>query len=1047
MGLRNYMVNDIKYGEVSPNYFRFRLFFISAVIFFAGLIGYLLWTSYCSQLQVRRTARSFFVGESAKRAMAVSFFFSGRLTELNDLASNADIMSLAKNAIAIGSTEHDEKQPTQLSGVCDKIVETVYTKYLGIEQVFAKIAILDGHGDLIADTDSECVLILDNDIYAKYAAKGEDVSFRAGNIGGVFSILISMPIIDGTGSIGTVVGWVRAGSLFESLRDMTASPSVGSDFLVVENVVLAISSSSAHQSGQLLLMDVLSGDWSGVTQLKAGKSGRKVDYLAISSPVKKTSLNVVSLVEEHEIFGNIDPQNLLMFSIVLFLSITGGCYYLVRSTIMRQVYEARISEAGRREDAINKQRLILENEVEGRKLADSLRVQAESRYQEIFDNTPMGIFQIDFDGRYLTVNNALVDLLHYNDADDLMNSVSSVRNQIFLNRADWDNIVGELKKSGQVVRYEAQWVCKDGSVLWTSGDIRLVESDGETSGYIEGFVIDISSRKKAEQKLLNNQNRLRSLFDNSPVALWELDFSRLKERIDSCEDTTIEDIRNSLFGSMDDVLSNLELVKIISANNLALEFLGLKSHDKLLENGFSSYLTEKSWKYFRTILLDLVSGVMHHRSEFYYVREDGKEQYFIVNCTMIPGYEDSWKRVLATVEDISEIKHIENELRLSKEEAQRANEAKGQFLANMSHEFRTPMNSIKGMAQLIETTDLSDEQSEHIRLIKSSVDSLLGIVNDILDFSKMGSGHMEMQVAPLELSPFLQEMRDVMDIGAANKNFNVVLQAEGLPHVIRIDSMKLRQILVNLLGNAIKFTSEGSVILTVKMLPEINPTKKRKLYFEISDTGIGLPEEDVESLFKSFIQGDPSITRQFGGTGLGLAICHRLVSLMGGKLEARSNPEGGAVFYFTLPIEECVLPNCSDVKVLEVQRSNKLTDLSKVKVLVAEDSRMNQILLRKIFEKYNVEKFTIVENGKEAVDIFTAEEDFDIIFMDLQMPVMDGFEAASAIRKLHIPVRIVALTANNDDDYWQRCKQCGMDDRITKPFNFEDLLAELEKVA
>ncbi|OEU70704.1 MAG: hybrid sensor histidine kinase/response regulator [Desulfovibrio sp. S3730MH75] len=1041
------MVKGIRYGEDSPNYFRFRLFFISAVIVFAGLIGYLLWTSYCSQLQVRRTARSFFVGESAKRAMAVSFFFTGRMTELDDLASNADIVSLAKKTASINSGEHDESQPIQLSSVCDKMFETVHTNFLGLEQIFAKIAILDNQGYLLADTDSECVLIRGNDIYAKYVAKGKDVSFRAGNVGGVFSILISMPIIKNSRAIGTVVGWVRAASLFESLRDMTASPSVGSDFIVVENVVLAISSSSAQQSGQLLLMDVLGGDWSGVTRLEAGKSGREVDYLAISSPVKKTSLNVVSLVEEQKIFGNIDPQNLLMFSIVLFLSITGGCYYLVRSIIMRQVYETRISEADRREDAINKQRLILEQEVEGRKLADSLRVQAESRYQEIFDNAPMGIFQIDFDGRYLTVNNALVGLLRYNDADDLMGAVTSVRSEVFLNRADWDNILGELKKSGQVVRYESQCVCKDGSVLWTAGDLRLVETENEPPGYIEGFVIDINSRKKAEQKLLNNQNRLRSLFNNSPVALWELDFSKLKEKIDSCDAKTLTDIRSRLFGTMDDVFLNLGLIKIIAANNLGLEFLGVKSSEELLETGFSKYLSESSWKYFRAILLDLVSGVMRHRSEFYYVRDDGKEQYFIVNCTMIPGYEGSWKRVLATVEDISEIKHIEKELRLSKEEAQRASEAKGQFLANMSHEFRTPMNSIKGMAQLIETTSLSDEQSEHIRLIKSSVDSLLVIVNDILDFSKMGSGHMELQIDSLELPVFLQDMRDVMDVGAANKDLDVVLKAEGLPRVIEIDSMRLRQILVNLLGNAVKFTSEGAVILTVKMLPETTSAKKRKIYFEVSDTGIGLPEEGAESLFKSFVQADPSITRQFGGTGLGLAICHRLVSLMGGELEARSNAEGGAVFYFTLPVEECFKENCSDVKALEAERSNKVADLSKVKVLVAEDSKMNQILLRKVFEKHNIENFTIVENGKEAVDLFTVEEDFDIIFMDLQMPVMDGFEAALAIRRLHFPVRIVALTANSDDEYWLRCQQCGMDERITKPFNFEELIAELEKVA
>ncbi|SDL31587.1 PAS domain S-box-containing protein [Maridesulfovibrio ferrireducens] len=1040
------MDRDIVYGDSSPNYFRFRLIFISAVIVFAGLIGYVLWTSYCSQLQVRKTARSFFVGESAKRAMAVSFFFSGRLSELNGLASSAPLKSFISMQADPDFNVNDPGCSATFHNICKNISDTVSNKYYGQEQVFAKIVVLDSKGELLVDTDSECVLIRGNDSYAGYAVKAKDPLFSTGESGGVFSIVVGVPVKGDRGEPGTILGWVRVESLFESLGDMTASPSVGSDFLLIGRTVFAISDNSARESGQLLLMDVLGGDWRGLTLLEAGKSGRDVDYLAISSPVQRTSLHIVSLVEEQKLFGLLGPQKLLLFSIVLFLAIAAGCYYLVRATIMRQVYEARISEARRREEAINMQRLELKHEIEGRELADSLRIKAESRYRDIFDNAPMGIFQVSLDGHYLTVNSAYASILGYADAEDLIVSISNDRNRIYLNAEDFDNILGQLHLSGRVLGYEVLCVRKDGSTVWTRRDFRLVDSGSALPCYIEGFVIDITVRKKVEEKLLNNQKRLRSLFENSPVALWELDFSALKKKIDSCGETTVLNIRDKVLKDQNNVFQCVELIKVLAANNIAVDFIGANSREELLASGFSSYVVKNSWKYFRSILLDLVSGAMRHRSEFYFVRSDGKEQYFIVNCTIAPEYEDSWERVLATVEDISELKRIEKELRISKEEAQKANEAKGQFLANMTHEFRTPMNAIKGMVQLIQATELTTEQNENLRLIKSSVDSLLVIANDILDFSKIDSGHMELQTESLDLPMFLKEMRDVMDIGAMNKDLKVVLKTENVPTCVEIDSMRLRQILVNLLGNAVKFTSSGAVTLTAKLVPDVESGRKRNVYFEVSDTGIGLPDNGAEDLFKSFVQADLSITRKYGGTGLGLAICHRLVKLMGGDLKGGNNSEGGAVFSFVLPLMECPL---DDVGIEETSANDKdvKDNFSKVKVLVAEDSKMNQILLRKIFEKNGLDNFVIVENGKEAVDAFTVSDDFDIIFMDIQMPVMDGFEATRAIRKLHSPVRIVALTANSDSEYWRRCKDCGMDTRITKPFNIEDLLAELKKVS
>lgn len=1039
------MDKKLKLGESSPTNFYFRLIFISAVILFAMLIGYVLWTSYCSQLQVRKTARSFFVGESAKRAMAVRFFFSGRLNELERLAASPSMQSFISMQSSPDFNLDNQSCSSAFSNIYRTISDAVSNKYPGQVKTFSRIAILDNKGELLADTDSECVLIRGNYSYAKYTVKKNEPQFSVRHSSGVLSIIIGVPFIGIDGDSGTILGWVSPETLLDSLSDLTSSPSVGSDFLVIGSTVLALTDNSARESGQLLLMDALEGGWRGITLLEAGKSGRKVNYLAISSPVKGTSLHIISLVEEQKLFGLLGPQLLLYFSIVLFLVVIVGCYYLVRSRILQQAYETDITAAARREDAINNQRLELEREIEERKLADDLRIKAENRYRDIFDNAPMGIFQINTNGSYITVNDAYASLLGYSDADELIASGLYAQNKVYHNLDDLSNINNQLNITGKISGYEALCVRKDGSLLWTRRDFRLVDS--ESVSYIEGFAIDITSRKKAEEKLLSNQKRLYSLFENSPVALWELDFSDVKEKFDSYGEISVAQLRESVLKNQKNVYECVNLIKVVAANNFAVDFIGAKSRDELIAGGFSSYVLQKSWKYFRSILLDFVSGSSRHRSEFYFVREDGKEQCFIVNCTIASDIEGSWDRVLATVEDISELKRIEKELRISKEEAQKANAAKGQFLANMSHEFRTPMNAIKGMVQLIQATELTDEQKENLRLIKSSVDSLLVIANDILDFSKIDSGHMELQIDSIDLPLFLKDIRDVMDIGAMNKDLEVVLNTANLPTCVEVDSMRLRQVLVNLLGNAVKFTSSGAVTLSAKLVPGTGQGRKKEIYFEVSDTGIGLPESGAEPLFKSFVQADASITRKYGGTGLGLAICHRLIKLMGGELKGGNNPDGGAVFSFILPVIECCAGGNRDCEETVSADKNTNYDFSKIKVLVAEDSKMNQILLRKIFEKSGVDNFVIVENGIEAVDAFTESEDFDIIFMDIQMPIMDGFEATRAIRKLHSPVRIVALTANGDSEYWQQCEDCGMDTRITKPFNIEDLLAELDKVS
>lgn len=1032
---------DTAWNRRVADYSRYRLFLVSSLIIFACLVGFALWTSYASQVQLRNTARELFTGESAKRAMAVSFYFSKRVSELGSLAASGAVRSLIAEAEE-ADLAGNQVNSALVEAVCERMFQVQSEKFVGSEKVFSRIALLDSGGRLLVDTDSECLLLEDYNFYELYVTR-DAPRFFSGESGGVMCIVVSLPVTSSDGNMGSVVGWVRVESLYQSLGDMTVSPSVGSDFLRIGKGLLAVSDVSAHRSGQLLLMNALR-EWEGLTVLKAGRTGREQNYLAISSPVQGTSLSIISLVEEKRIFGFISLKTHLFISLFIFLVVTVGCYLLVRTIFKRQIYETKAYEAAVRESEINLQKEKLEQEIKNRRLADALRKRAEIRYRDIFDNAPVGIFQITLEGRYLTANGSLARIFGYADQNDLIESVNNVRNEIYVHPGDWDRGIELLQDTGQLSGYEVECRKKDGGRVWTSRDFRLVEGEPGFPAYIEGFVTDISMRKAAEEKAAENQLRLSSLFENSPVALWEMDFSRIKEIFDLHDTGKVSQIRSQMLNDSSGVRECIELVEIIMSNNLASEFLRARSGAIPGKGGFGPYVNERTWLFFRAILLDFASGKTRHRSEIHIEREEGGDRYLIINCNIVPGNEKTWKSVLGTVEDISEMKRIENELRLSRIQAEQANEAKGHFLANMSHEFRTPMNAIKGMVQLLQDSDMTSEQKENLRLIKSSVDSLLVIVNDILDFSKLDSVHMELNEDDLDLPVFLKEMRDIMDIGAMNKKISVELETKDIPRCVRVDSLRLRQVLTNLLGNSVKFTDEGGVVLRCCHASDIDERGKTGLLFEVSDTGIGLPDDDKDSLFESFVQADSSITRRYGGTGLGLAICYRLVKLMGGELTAANNKDGGATFSFVLYLKECS-DESSGRSQVQNEDGGDPPDLSKLRILVAEDSRMNQILLRKIFEKHGITNYLIVENGKDCVDVFTQSEEYDVILMDIQMPVMDGFAAATAIRRLHSPVRIIALSANSGEDFKQKCAESGMDSRVMKPFDVDELLSELAR--
>ncbi|HBA88338.1 MAG TPA: hybrid sensor histidine kinase/response regulator [Geobacter sp.] len=382
------------------------------------------------------------------------------------------------------------------------------------------------------------------------------------------------------------------------------------------------------------------------------------------------------------------------------------------------------------------------------------------------------------------------------------------------------------------------------------------------------------------------------------------------------------------------------------------------------------------------------------------------------------------------------------QLRVSKDAAEAASVAKSQFLANMSHEIRTPMNGVLGMVSLLLESGLAGDQRRFAEAVRSSGESLLSIINDILDFSKIEAGRMELQPAPFDLHGMMREVLEMFSNGAQRKGVGMSLQmADGVPRHVEGDPVRLRQVLVNLLGNAVKFTSHGEVLLRV------GRGGGDLVRFEVVDSGIGIRPEARQHIFESFSQADYSTTRTYGGTGLGLAIARQLAELMGGELGLESEYGAGSTFWFTASLKGIAsLPEDLVRQASEPVPQPKL--YFEASILVAEDNPVNQDVARHMLDLLGC-RVEIAENGKEAMAA-AGEGRYDLIFMDCQMPQVDGFAATRAIREMEAAqgkerLPIVALTANAIAGDRERCLDAGMDDYLSKPFDLRQLRDVLQR--
>jgi PAS domain S-box-containing protein len=412
------------------------------------------------------------------------------------------------------------------------------------------------------------------------------------------------------------------------------------------------------------------------------------------------------------------------------------------------------------------------------------------------------------------------------------------------------------------------------------------------------------------------------------------------------------------------------------------------------------------------------------------LRRDGSP--FPVEVSLAAWQADGQPRFTAILRDASRRKMVEDALRAARQEAESAARAKAEFLATMSHEIRTPMNAVIGMSGLLLESPLDEAQRDMAETIRASGEHLLTLLNDILDYSKLEAGKVELESVPVDVRRCVQECVAQVRLRAAEKGLPVAWEVgPEVPAAVAGDPARLRQVLLNLLNNAVKFTEEGRVEVQVSARPEPPGIELR---FEVRDTGIGIPPERFDRLFQRFSQVDAGTTRAYGGTGLGLAISKRLVEAMGGRIGVASEPGKGSAFHFTVPTRPAAAAEPAAVPAPAA--------LPPMRILVADDNPVNQKVVVRMLERLG-QRPDVVANGEEAVAA-ALRSDYDLVLMDIQMPVMDGMEATRRIRAARGPLpRIVALSADALPGDRDRFLAAGMDDAVAKPVRLETLAAAL----
>ncbi len=623
--------------------------------------------------------------------------------------------------------------------------------------------------------------------------------------------------------------------------------------------------------------------------------------------------------------------------------------------------------------------------------------------------------------------------------------------------------VEEILKStllGKKDTYEMKNTTAEGNEIWSEYHLSPIVENGSANGIFVSF-FDITKRKKYETELETATHKLELALGESKL------FNDVIETLISTDET--EEIFNTICSKLAEYFKlPLATISLFDEDRQNFKIVG-----EFIKGDIPPALGEVFPLVNNTPAQNMIKTEKPYLIKDARLEEDieslkkSQEERKFITVLLIPllmdnevignvGLDSLVKREFSeheikfafniTNSAVTVIKKalLRKQLEDAKEEAENSNKAKSNFLARMSHEFRTPLNGIIGMSEVLSHSSMSKEQHDYIETIKYSADNLLYLINDILDFSKIESGKLQIEKIPIEMCDFIGKIRKMFEALTISKGLKfTVTKPEECPSVLLGDPVRLRQILINLIGNAIKFTKEGEISLKIENLGIDKLSNKIKLRFCVSDTGIGIAKENLDRIFESFEQSDTSITRKFGGTGLGLSICKSLVEMMNGKIDVKSVPDEGSEFSFTLPFEmgeeDAGVGKSESIEVFNFRKP--------LKILLAEDNPVNRKVFASYLKDYNF-AIDFAENGEEAFEKFRQEK-YDVVFMDIQMPVMDGYSASKKIREFEVSneienVPIIAMTAFSSTEK-SKAVEAGMNHYISKPISKNGLLRVLLK--
>ncbi|OOC58460.1 PAS domain S-box protein [Paenibacillus ihbetae] len=616
----------------------------------------------------------------------------------------------------------------------------------------------------------------------------------------------------------------------------------------------------------------------------------------------------------------------------------------------------------------------------------------QALFEHVYKSAPIGIALVTIEGNWISVNPAACKMFGFTEKELLQQPATDY---IYSDNVDSpEKLVQSLSEKVPTVALEKQFMHKDGRRIWASVHVSLVRDEKDkTPLFFISQMVDITDSKVAEQKLQESIERYTSLKKYNHDAI--ISFNLQGEIMNGNQ------MAEQLTGYTIPELAGKRISLLMGEHNLR-RVLSDSAHYASVEKSINGIRHKDG--HMVEVLATLAPIVIHNKNVgFYIIAKDMTEQ---------------------------------KKLIIEKEAAEKTNKAKSEFLAMMSHEIRTPMNGVIGMTDLILDTDLDEEQREYVQIIKKSGTTLLNIINDILDFSKIESGRTELSEETFSLRNTLSETMNLMLPKALEKNIEVTTSvAPDVQDQVYGDMTKLRQVLMNLLSNAVKFTPTGSVSVSVTCIQSLQGSGL--IQFSVTDTGIGVPSEKVAQLFEPFYQVDHYMTRQVEGTGLGLAICKKLVELMGGEIWYEPNPkQTGSVFTFTVQLKYPLVA----VNEGEENPVQELDDAegNAFKILIVEDNEVNQLVLKRIIEKLGYSSET-VPNGLEAVEAYKRYP-YDLIFMDIQMPFMDGMEAARIIKQSAPADKrpyVVAVTAHAIKGDREKYLAMGMDEYVSKPVSMQ----------